>query len=86
MGYGLFLQPRARRALGKAPPDMQSRLKEAILALALTPRPPGARKLQGQRDTWRIRIGDWRVVYVPDDRARSVIVTVIGHRRDVYDR
>jgi mRNA interferase RelE/StbE len=65
---------------------MQRRLKASIVALAGNPRPPGATKLQGQRDTWRIRVGDWRVVYVPDDRARVVIVTVIGHRRDVYDR
>ena len=85
MVYGLFLQPRAKRALGKAPSDMQFRLKDAIVALSGTPRPHGARKLQGRRDTWRIRVGDWRVIYVPDDRARVVIVSVIGHRRDVYE-
>ena len=86
MSYGLFFQPRAKKALAKAPPDMQSRLKEAILALAASPRPAGAKKLRGERDTWRVRGGEWRVFYVPDDHARTVIVTVIGHRREVYDR
>ena len=85
MAYGLFLQPRAVRALVKAPPDMQVRLRHAIVALAVTPRPRGAKKLRGQRESWRVRVGDWRVVYVPDDRAQVVVVTVIGHRREVYE-
>jgi mRNA interferase RelE/StbE len=84
--YALLFQPRARVSLGKAPPEMQVRLKAAIVALADVPRPPGARKLRGQRETWRIRVGDWRVIYVPDDRSRAVVVTVLGHRRDVHDR
>lgn len=85
MPYRLLFQPRAERALLKAPRDMQDRLQGAILALADAPRPRGAKKLRGERDTWRIRVGDWRVVYVPDDRVRVVVVTVIGHRREVYD-
>ena len=85
MAYGLFLQPRAKRSLEKAPSGMQPRLKEAMLALASTPRPPGAKKLKGQRDTWRVRVGDWRIVYVPDDARKAVLVTVIAHRREVYE-
>ena len=85
MGYGLFLQPRAKRSLEKAPPGMQPRLKAAMQALAGAPRPPGSKKLKGQRDTWRIRVGDWRIVYVPDDDAKAVVVTVVAHRREVYD-
>jgi mRNA interferase RelE/StbE len=85
LSYRLFFQPRAEKALLKAPRDMQARLREAILALAESPRPHGAKKLKGERDTWRVRVGDWRVVYVPNDDAKAVIVTVIGHRREVYE-
>jgi mRNA interferase RelE/StbE len=85
LAYQLLLQPRAVRALSKAPHDMQPRIKAAIAELAQAPRPHGSRKLRGQRDTWRIRVGDWRVVYVPDDTARVVVVTVVGHRREVYE-
>lgn len=85
MAYRLYFQPRAEKALLKAPREMQKRLRTAVLALAESPRPHGAKKLKGKRDTWRIRVGDWRVVYVPDDHAKAVIVTVMGHRREVYD-
>jgi len=85
VAYRVYFQPRAEKSLLKAPRDMQGRLRNAILDLAETPRPRGAKKLKGERDTWRIRIGDWRVVYVPNDDARAVIVTVIGHRREVYE-
>ncbi len=83
--YALQFQPRAARDLAKAPRDMLPRLRDAIVALANQPRPPGARKLRGQRETWRIRVGDWRIVYVPDDAARRIVVTVVAHRREVYD-
>jgi mRNA interferase RelE/StbE len=85
VAYRLFFQPRAEKSLLKAPRDMQPRLKEAILSLSATPRPHGAKKLKGERDTWRIRVGDWRIVYVPNDGAQAIIITVIGHRREVYE-
>ncbi len=54
------------------------------MALAGDPRPRGCKKLEGYRDHWRIRVGDWRVVYIIDDAARVVTVTRIAHRREVY--
>jgi mRNA interferase RelE/StbE len=57
----------------------------AIDGLATNPRPPGAAKLAG-RDDFRIRVGDYRIVYAVDDRERLVIVARIAHRRDVYRR
>jgi mRNA interferase RelE/StbE len=54
--------------------------------LADEPRPAGCRKLAGLDDAWRIRVGDYRIVYVVDDLARTVTVTRIGHRRDIYNR
>lgn len=61
------------------------RVMAAIRALVHDPRPPGARKLSG-RESYRIRVGDYRVIYLVD--AEELIVTVlgVGHRREVYDR
>ncbi|MGO8789576.1 MAG: type II toxin-antitoxin system RelE family toxin [Terriglobia bacterium] len=62
---------------------MYVRVRDAIRALAEDPRPPNCLKLTG-RDGWRLRVGDFRVVYEIDDKQRNVTVFHIGHRRDVY--
>jgi mRNA interferase RelE/StbE len=62
-----------------------TRIDRKILALAETPRPAGCKKLKGHRDLWRIRVGEWRVLYIVDDTARLVRVTRIAHRREVYE-
>jgi mRNA interferase RelE/StbE len=62
-----------------------ARIDRKILALAGDPRPAGCKKLSGYKDQWRIRIGDWRVVYTIDDTAKVVCVTRIAHRREVYE-
>jgi mRNA interferase RelE/StbE len=54
-------------------------------SLADNPRPAGCKKLKGYKDQWRIRMGDWRVVYIIDDTTKLVSVTRIAHRREVYD-
>jgi mRNA interferase RelE/StbE len=56
-----------------------------IEGLAANPRPSGCRKLRGYKDLWRIRIGDYRVVYIIDDDTKMVSLTRIAHRRDVYE-
>jgi mRNA interferase RelE/StbE len=48
-------------------------------------RPSGCKKLKGHKDQWRIRVGNWRVVYIINDAARMVQVTRIAHRSEVYD-
>jgi mRNA interferase RelE/StbE len=53
--------------------------------LGSVPRPPGCKKLKGGDNVWRIRVGDYRIVYVIDDAARTVDVTRIAHRREVYE-
>lgn len=64
---------------------MQERIGAAIDALAVEPRPSGVVRLAG-RDDFRIRVGDYRIVYAVDDAARLVLVARIAHRRDVYRR
>lgn len=61
------------------------RIDRKILALAENPRPPGCKKLRGYKDQWRIRVGDWRVVYAVDDAGKRVNITRIAHRREVYE-
>jgi mRNA interferase RelE/StbE len=56
-----------------------------VESLANDLRPTGCKKLKGYRDQWRIRIGDWRVVFIVDDAAKLVSVTRIAPRREVYD-
>jgi len=58
-------------------------VKRKILSLPGDPRPPGCRKLKGH-EGWRIRIGDYRVIYEIDDSQKTITVLVIGHRREIY--
>jgi mRNA interferase RelE/StbE len=83
--YELFIERAAQRALGRLPQSDQARIVEAIRGLAVEPRPRGAKKLRG-REAWRIRSGDYRVIYEIDDERRRVLVVTIGHRRDIYRR
>jgi mRNA interferase RelE/StbE len=61
-----------------------ARIDRKILALADNPRPAGCRKLKGYKDQWRVRVGDWRVLYIVDDAAKLVTITRVAHRREVY--
>ena len=64
---------------------MVARIVPRLEGLASEPRPPGCKKLRGGDNEWRIRIGDYRAVYEIDDVAKTVDVTRIAHRREVYD-
>jgi mRNA interferase RelE/StbE len=81
--YGVYIVGSAERILARIEARQQDRLIAAIRALADTPRPSGVRKLTG-RDSWRLRVGDYRIIYEVDDRRVTVTVIAIGHRRDVY--
>ena len=83
MNYLLFILPRAQKELAQLSSAAYPRVLDAIRELAENPRPPGCLKLTG-RDGWRLRVGDFRVVYEIDDKQRKVTVFHIGHRRDVY--
>ena len=56
-----------------------------IMALADDPRVVGCKKLRGYKDQWRVRAGDWRILYVIDDVAKLVTITRVAHRREVYE-
>jgi mRNA interferase RelE/StbE len=82
-GYNIVILRRAQRELVQLPSDSYARVRDAVRALSTTPRPVGSRKLTG-REGWRLRVGDYRIVYEIDDDTRMVRVIHIGHRRDVY--
>jgi len=71
------------RSLRKIDPQQRARVQAAISLLAVNPRPPGARALQG-RDGMRVRVGDYRILYTVHDDVLVVVVVTVGHRRDVY--
>lgn len=83
--YAVDLKPSARKELDNLSDILIARLVPKIEGLAANPRPSGRRKLRGYKDFWRIRIGDYRVVYIIDDDRKTASVTRIAHRRDVYE-
>lgn len=82
--YRVFLERAAERDLRRLPVRLHNRVIRAIQALGDEPRPIGCRKLTGSDRDWRIRIGDYRIVYEIDDAAKEVSVNRVRHRREVY--
>lgn len=79
--WRIDLAPAAQRQLRKLPPDETARLRGPILALARDPRPPGAAVLAGS-SSWRLRVGDVRIVYAIDDAARVVVILRVARRNE----
>lgn len=72
--------------MNRFPGDVFRRVLQAITDLADDPRPDGARKMRGtgEQEEWRVRVGDYRVVYRVDDEAREVVILAVAHRASVY--
>ncbi len=86
MTYEVRLAPAAVRQLRKLDPPGRRRVQAAIDLLAEDPRPPGARQLVGGAGEWRVRTGDFRIIYDIRDGELLVLIVKVGHRRDVYER
>ena len=87
MAYRIeFARPAARDARGIRDGAARQALRRAIEALAEEPYPRGVKKLRGHPGLWRIRVGDWRVVYTVEDDRLLVLVLMIAARGDVYER
>lgn len=84
--YRVELRPAALRDLRKLDANVRRRLATAIDLLARTPRPPGVEKLQGQESRYRVRVGEYRIIYQIEDRVLLVLVVRVGHRREIYRR
>ncbi|MBW4640241.1 MAG: type II toxin-antitoxin system RelE/ParE family toxin [Gloeocapsa sp. UFS-A4-WI-NPMV-4B04] len=83
MNYDIAILRRAQKELAELPTGVYERVRDSIDALAQEPRPPGCVKLTN-RQGWRIRVGDYRVIYEIDDQHKTVTILNIGHRRDIY--
>ena len=86
MTYHIEVAPRAARQLRGLDAQARRRVQAAIELLADNPRPAATRKLAGGEGEWRIRTGDYRVIYEIHDGVLLVLVVAIGHRRDIYQR
>jgi mRNA interferase RelE/StbE len=84
--YEVRLAPAAVRQVRELDPPGRRRVQAAIDLLAEDPRPPGARQLVGGAGEWRVRTGDFRIIYDIRDGELLVLVVKVGHRRDVYER
>ena len=84
MAYRLEIKKPARAQIARLPRPIQLRVMAAIVDLAETPRPHGARKIIGGDDAFRVRVGDYRIIYEIVDRVLTVFIVRVAHRKDVY--
>jgi len=86
MTYEVALAPAAARQLRKFDPQVRRRVQAAIELLATEPRPPAATRLVGGAGEWRVRTGDYRIVYEIEEERLLVLVLSAGHRLEIYQR
>ena len=84
--YTVVLKPAAERALKKMAQPTLRRIAKAIDNLGTDPRPSGVTALQGEPGLLRIRVGDYRIIYIVRDDVLTVLVVTVGRRREVYQR
>jgi len=84
--YEVYLERSAENDLKRLPTSTFDRIVHQIKTLAENPRPSGCHKLAGSKNDWRIRIGDFRVLYEIDEKAKAVRIMRVRHRREVYRR
>ena len=82
--YAITFARSARRELEALDEKIVNRLFQKIEALSEKPRPSGCLKLTGNKNLWRVRVGDYRIVYSIDDRKKLVDIIAVRHRKDVY--
>ena len=84
--YSIIIKKSAAKEMELLPTQIIKPITKAILNLANTPRPAGSKKLKGNKNYfWRIRVGDYRVIYSIDDVIKIIDVQKVGHRKDIYD-
>lgn len=83
MAYKIFLKRSAEKELNNLPEKLHDRIVKRLYSLQVTPRPNNAKKLRG-REGYRIRVGDYRVLYVVDEKQKRIEVYSVAHRKDVY--
>lgn len=83
--YQIVVKPSAKKELKKLPNRAAAAIFEKIESLGKNPRPEGCKKLVNNKENiWRVRVGDYRILYIIDDEIEIIDVQHVGHRRDVY--
>jgi mRNA interferase RelE/StbE len=85
VSYRIEVDDRARREIIRLPKSVIARIRDTVVALARDPRAPGAKRLTG-REGYRVRVGDYRILYDIDDRSRLVRIYKVGHRQGIDRR
>ena len=83
--YKLSITSRAEKEIRRLDRQTRNRIVEAINALANQPRPAGCRKVLSEEGVWRIRVGDWRIGYLVDDKDDAITIIRIANRKEFYD-
>ncbi len=83
MAYQILIKRSAEKELDALPAKMRDRIAGRLLTLEENPRPVGVKKLHGQ-EGYRLRMGNYRILFTIDDKARTVTIFAVGHRREVY--
>ena len=83
MRYRVILPKSVQKELDRLPDEITKRILTRLAGLEANPRPPDVKKLKG-RYAWRIRVGDYRVIYEIHDRVLQIVVITVGHRREIY--
>jgi len=83
--YSISIKPSALKELSRLPKAIVKKTEKAIDALAKEPRPVGVKKLKGiEEDLYRIRVGDYRIIYSIEDEIKIIDILKIGHRKEIY--
>jgi mRNA interferase RelE/StbE len=82
--YQVVIEKQAQKQLAKIPPTDYTKVAAALKELAVNPRPHGYKKLKG-RPGYRVRVGDYRIIYSIQDNILTVFILAIGNRKDIYD-
>lgn len=85
MAYVVIIENKAQKEFMHLNPPFENAMKKMIDSLEKNPRPHGVKKLAGAKDGYRVRVGDYRILYVIDDKKKIVTVYRIRHRKDVYE-
>jgi mRNA interferase RelE/StbE len=86
MAYNIRLKPSAQKSILKLPKTTQTRILDAVQTLAEDPFPPGVKKLHGLDALWRIRVGEYRVVYTIRADVVEIYILAVGHRSSIYNK
>ncbi len=86
MPYELVINPSLKKTLSKIDAEMATKIREKIRGLADNPRPSACKKMEGEKNTYQLRVGVYRVLYEIHDKKLLILVLNVGHRKEIYKR